>query len=76
MKQVPVHSRERSKKAIAARLKNKKLHLPLHPREHLKQKVAALEKNLKQKTAELEDELKIIKVVPSHPRDRLQRRIK
>ena len=76
MKQVPVHPRQRFKKAIAARLKNKKLHLPLHLREHLKQKVAALEKNLKQKTAELEDELKIIKVVPSHPRDRLQRRIK
>ena len=56
-------------KTIAARLRNKKLPPPLHPRERLRQKVAALEKYLKQKTAELEDELKIIKVVPSYPRD-------
>ena len=54
VKQVPVHPRERFKKSIAARLKNKKLLPPLHPRERLKQKVAPLEKNLKQKTAELE----------------------
>ena len=72
VKQVPAHPRERFKKAVAVRLKNKKLPLPLYPRERLKQKVAALEKKLKQKTAELEDELKIIKVVPSHPRYRLR----
>ena len=63
VKQVPAHHREKFIKAIAARLKNKKLPPPLHPRERLKQKVAALEKDLKQKTAELEDEPKLIKVV-------------
>ena len=72
VKQVPVHPRERFKKAIAARLKNKKITSAPTP---LKQEVAALEKNLKQKAAKLEDKLRIIKVVPSHPRGRLQRKI-
>ena len=76
IKQVPLHPRERLKRTIAARLKNKKLPPLLHPREQLKQKAAKLEKQLKQTEAQLEDELKIIKVVPSLPRDRLQRRIK
>ena len=55
IKQVPLHPRERLKRNLAAKLK--KVRAPLHPRERLKQKVA-----------KLEDELKFIKVVPSHPR--------
>ena len=63
IKQVSLHPKERLKRNLAAKLKKLRAHS--HPRKRLKQKVA-----------KLEDELKIIKAVPSHPRDRLKRRIK
>ena len=58
------------------KIKNKKVPPPIYPRERLKQKVAKLKQQLKQKTADLDDELKVIMVVPSNPRDSLQRKIK
>ena len=72
IKQVPLHPRETLQRTLAAKVKkNKKGPPPIHPRERLKQKVANLKQQLKQKTADLDDKLKIIRVAPSHPRDRL-----
>ena len=72
IKQVPLHPRVTLQRTLVAKVKkNKKGPPPIHPRERLKQKVANLKQQLKQKTADLDDNLKIIRVAPSHPRDRL-----
>ena len=62
IKQVPLHSRERLKRTLAAKIKkNKKVLPPIHPRERLKQKVA--------KDSSTSS-------IPVHPTDRLFKREK
>ena len=63
IKQSPLHLKERLKRRFQQCIKKDK-----KPKEP--------DKQLQKKVAELEDELKMIKVVPSHPRDRLARKVK
>ena len=56
--------------------KNKKVPPLIYSRKSPKQKVAKFKQQPKRETAFLDEELKFIRVVPSYPRDRLQRKLK